>query len=137
MFPKLIEFKPDIILLSAGFDAHYKDLINCGFGCITEYDYEWFTNSVLSIAHSYCNDRIISILEGGYNVNGRGISPFASSVSSHVRALQRDYNKPYQSNEFLPIKIIKNTNDDLPSRNLRKRKLNENIEDNPQKKQEI
>lgn len=90
----------------------------------------------MSISHSYCNDRVISILEGGYNVNGRGLSPFASSVSSHVRSLKRDYNRNYVSEEFRRMEI----NEEMevkPYINLRKRKLEDNIDERKEKKIEL
>lgn len=113
-------------------------MLNCGYCSITEYDYEWFTNCILSISHSYCNDRIISILEGGYNVNGRGLSPFASSVSSHVRCLKRDYNLNYNKEEFKIIKEVDDIkNESKPYINLRKRKMEDNIDERREKKIEI
>ena len=87
IFPRLREFDPDIIFVSAGFDAHKKDSMNFGYVGMVEDDYEWVTEGLIKIANSCCNGRIVSVLEGGYKIHGGIVSPFARSVASHVRAL--------------------------------------------------
>ena len=87
ILPRLREFDPDIIFISAGFDAHRKDTMNFGYVGMVEDDYEWLTEQLVKVANSCCNGRIISVLEGGYKVHGGIVSPFARSVGSHVRAL--------------------------------------------------
>ncbi|TMW59041.1 hypothetical protein Poli38472_007186 [Pythium oligandrum] len=87
ILPKLREFKPDLIFLSAGFDAHRKESVNWGYVSLLEQDYEWLTQHVKQVANSCCNGRLISVLEGGYNFHGRMVSPFARSVAAHARAL--------------------------------------------------
>lgn len=87
VLPKLAEFKPDLIIISAGFDAHMRDDINMGYLSILEHDYYWLTRQLVKIANSYSKGRIVSVLEGGYKIQGQIISPFARSVSSHVAAL--------------------------------------------------
>lgn len=87
IFPRLREFEPDIIFISAGFDAHKKDTMNFGYVGMVEDDYEWVTEQLVGIANSCCNGRIVSVLEGGYKIHGGIVSPFARSVASHVRAL--------------------------------------------------
>jgi acetoin utilization deacetylase AcuC-like enzyme len=87
IFPALREFDPDLIFISAGFDAHRKDTMNFGYVGMVEDDYEWVTEQLVKIANTCCNGRVISILEGGYKIHGGIVSPFARSVASHVRAL--------------------------------------------------
>ena len=87
ILPRLREFDPDIIFISAGFDAHRKDTMNFGYVGMVEDDYEWLTEQLVKVANSCCNGRIVSVLEGGYKVHGGIVSPFARSVGSHVRAL--------------------------------------------------
>ncbi|POM67816.1 Histone deacetylase [Phytophthora palmivora] len=87
ILPKLREFNPDLIFLSAGFDAHKKELVNWGYVSLLEQDYEWLVSHVKQVANSCCDGRLISVLEGGYNFHGRMVSPFARSVAAHTRAL--------------------------------------------------
>jgi acetoin utilization deacetylase AcuC-like enzyme len=78
--PRLHEFKPEMIFISAGFDAHREDdLGNLG---LVEDDYAWLTDQVREIANRYAHGRIVSCLEGGYNLSALG-----RSVVAHVRAL--------------------------------------------------
>ncbi len=78
--PALREFKPQLILISAGFDAHYLDpLAELNFN---EDDYAWLTQQTLAIAADYCEGRVISVLEGGYN-----LPALAASVAAHVKVL--------------------------------------------------
>jgi acetoin utilization deacetylase AcuC-like enzyme len=87
ILPSLREFDPDLIFISAGFDAHRKDTMNFGYVGMVEDDYEWVTDQLVKIANTCCNGRVISVLEGGYKIHGGIVSPFARSVASHVRAL--------------------------------------------------
>lgn len=87
ILPALRDFDPDIIFVSAGFDAHRKDTMNFGYVGMVEDDYEWLTEQLVKIANTCCNGRIVSVLEGGYKIHGGVISPFARSVASHVRGL--------------------------------------------------
>lgn len=87
IFPALRDFDPDLIFISAGFDAHRKDTMNFGYVGMVEDDYEWVTEQIVKIANTCCNGRVISVLEGGYKIHGGIVSPFARSVASHVRAL--------------------------------------------------
>jgi acetoin utilization deacetylase AcuC-like enzyme len=78
--PRLHEFKPEMIFVSAGFDAHREDdLGNMG---LVEDDYTWLTAQVREIANRYARGRIVSCLEGGYNLSALG-----RSVVAHIRAL--------------------------------------------------
>lgn len=87
VLPALRKFDPDIIFISAGFDAHKSDTMNFGYVGMLEDDYEWVTEQLVKIANTCCNGRIVSVLEGGYKIHGGIVSPFARSVASHVRAL--------------------------------------------------
>ena len=87
VLPKLMEFKPDMIFISAGFDAHRKDSMNFGYVGMIEDDYEWLTQQLVKVANTCCEGRIVSVLEGGYKIHGGLVSPFARSVASHVRGL--------------------------------------------------
>jgi acetoin utilization deacetylase AcuC-like enzyme len=78
--PALEEFKPQMVLISAGFDAHREDLL--GGLALVEADYEWMTRELLAVAARHSDGRIISMLEGGYNFAALGRSAVA-----HVRAL--------------------------------------------------
>ena len=87
ILPHLLDFDPDMIFISAGFDAHKKDSMNFGYVGMVEDDYEWVTQQLVKVANTCCNGRIVSVLEGGYKIHGGIVSPFARSVASHVRAL--------------------------------------------------
>lgn len=88
ILPALDAFKPDLIIISAGFDAHAKDDIqgpvNLG---VKELDYEWLTTELVKIANAHAHGRVISVLEGGYRIQGGPVSAFGRSVAAHVRAL--------------------------------------------------
>ncbi|HUR87574.1 MAG TPA: histone deacetylase family protein [Ramlibacter sp.] len=78
--PRLEEFKPEMIFISAGFDAHRED--DLGQLGLVEADYVWMTQKIKEVADKYAQGRIVSSLEGGYN-----LSALARSVEAHVRAL--------------------------------------------------
>ena len=80
MEPALREFAPNIIFISAGFDAHAMDPL-AGLN-LDDDDYDWLTRNILAVAADCCNGRVVSALEGGYN-----LSALASSVAVHVAAL--------------------------------------------------
>jgi len=85
IIPHLINFNPDLIFISAGFDGHSNDLIGC---CqFIDEDYVWMTQELMKVANQCCNGRIVSVLEGGYNTRAGVLSPFASSIRAHVRTL--------------------------------------------------
>jgi acetoin utilization deacetylase AcuC-like enzyme len=82
IFPRLREFKPDLLVISAGFDAHTRDpLANLN---LVEADYSWVTKKLMEIADGSANGRIVSMLEGGYDLQG-----LARSAAAHVTALMR------------------------------------------------
>jgi len=78
--PALNAFKPEMIFISAGFDAHREDdMGNLGF---VEADYAWVTQQLMTVAKEHSKGRIVSCLEGGYVM-----SPLARSVAAHVKVL--------------------------------------------------
>ncbi|MEJ8839076.1 histone deacetylase family protein [Ramlibacter sp. AN1133] len=78
--PRLEEFRPEMIFISAGFDAHRED--DLGQLGLVEADYAWITRRISEVAHRHAKGRIVSCLEGGYNLDALG-----RSVEAHVRAL--------------------------------------------------
>ena len=78
--PRLEEFKPELIFISAGFDAHRED--DMGQLGLTESDYAWITQRVKDVARRFSKGRIVSCLEGGYVM-----SALSRSVEAHVRVL--------------------------------------------------
>ncbi|OYX44011.1 MAG: acetoin utilization protein [Rhodobacterales bacterium 32-67-9] len=73
-------FRPDLILVSAGFDAHRDDpLANLNW---TEADYGWITHAICDLADDCCGGRVVSALEGGYDLDA-----LSASVATHVRVL--------------------------------------------------
>jgi acetoin utilization deacetylase AcuC-like enzyme len=78
--PALESFKPEMIFISAGFDAHREDLL--GGMALVEADYAWMTRELMALAERHSQKRIVSMLEGGYNLSALGRSAVA-----HVRAL--------------------------------------------------
>lgn len=81
--PALKRFKPELLLISAGFDAHRDDPL--ASIRLVEDDFRWVTQELKLIADLYCQGRIISCLEGGYNLQA-----LASSAAAHVEALMMD-----------------------------------------------
>jgi acetoin utilization deacetylase AcuC-like enzyme len=80
-WPRAIDaHKPDMIFVSAGFDAHRDDPI--GGLALTVADYQWITDLIASFAHQYAGGRIVSTLEGGYD-----LTALTTSVQAHVEAL--------------------------------------------------
>jgi len=78
--PRLEEFKPQMIFISAGFDAHRED--DLGQLGLVEADYAWITRRMVEVAARHAQGRIVSCLEGGYN-----LSALARSVAAHLRVL--------------------------------------------------
>ncbi len=78
--PAALTFKPDFILISAGFDAHKNDLL--GGMKVTSQGFAEMTRIVKAIAEKYCRGRIVSVLEGGYHLES-----LADSVEAHIRVL--------------------------------------------------
>ena len=78
--PALNAFKPQMIFISAGFDAHREDDLG-GMGLV-EADYAWMTEKLMEVARQHAKGRIVSCLEGGYNLSALG-----RSVVAHIKAL--------------------------------------------------
>jgi len=78
--PALEQFKPQMIFISAGFDAHREDLL--GGLKLVEADYGWITVELMAVAERHSSNRIVSMLEGGYNLSALGRSAVA-----HVKML--------------------------------------------------
>ena len=80
--PAMEKFRPDLLLISAGFDSRIDDLL--GQFTLTDEDFVDLTKVLLEVAGKYAKDRVVSVLEGGYNLSG-----LASAAAAHVRALVR------------------------------------------------
>ena len=82
VLPRIEDFRPDLIIISAGFDAHTRDpmsQIN-----LVESDFAWATSRLMDIADRRCDSRVVSVLEGGYDLEG-----LARSVAAHVMTLMK------------------------------------------------
>jgi acetoin utilization deacetylase AcuC-like enzyme len=82
IIPALEEFRPDLLMISAGFDAHENDPL-AGLNVATE-DFESATDLLCAAAERLCGGRVVSTLEGGYN-----LKDLAASAAGHVRSLMR------------------------------------------------
>lgn len=78
--PRLEEFRPQMIFVSAGFDAHRDD--DLGQLRLNEHDFGWITGRIVDVARRHAGGRIVSMLEGGYNLDA-----LARSVEEHLRVL--------------------------------------------------
>jgi acetoin utilization deacetylase AcuC-like enzyme len=82
ILPRLDGFAPDLVIISAGFDAHMRDpLANLNF---VEADFVWATQKLMQLADKRAKGRVVSVLEGGYDLEG-----LSKSVAAHVTALMR------------------------------------------------
>jgi acetoin utilization deacetylase AcuC-like enzyme len=81
LMPAADEVKPDLVLISAGFDSREHDPL--GNFLLTDADFADLTRVILEIAAKHAGGRVVSVLEGGYNLEG-----LASAVRAHVKALQ-------------------------------------------------
>jgi acetoin utilization deacetylase AcuC-like enzyme len=80
ILPRINAFRPDLIVISAGFDAHMRDpLANLN---LVESDFAWVTEALMKAAERHAGGRVVSVLEGGYDLEG-----LARSAGAHVRAL--------------------------------------------------
>jgi acetoin utilization deacetylase AcuC-like enzyme len=78
--PRLEDFRPEMIFISAGFDSHRED--DMGQLGLVEQDYAWITYRIKDVARRHAKGRIVSVLEGGY-----ALSALARSVEAHIRVL--------------------------------------------------
>jgi acetoin utilization deacetylase AcuC-like enzyme len=83
LMPALDAFAPDLVLISAGFDAHRRDPL--AHQSLEEEDYAWATRAIVEVARRTAGGRVVSSLEGGYDLEALGRSAVA-----HVRALQEE-----------------------------------------------
>jgi len=82
LMPKVDAFAPDLIIISAGFDAHRRDPVGGGGQSLEAEDFAWATRAIASVANRHAKGRVVSSLEGGYDLEALG-----SSALAHVRAL--------------------------------------------------
>jgi acetoin utilization deacetylase AcuC-like enzyme len=82
-WPALERFEPELIIISAGFDAHADDPL--AYLQLHEDDYVWITERILEMADQFASGRVVSALEGGYNLGALG-----RSTAAHVAALLRE-----------------------------------------------
>ena len=80
ILPRLESFAPDFLIVSAGFDAHWRDPL--GSVELTEDDYVWITEKLMDLARRHTSGKLVSLLEGGYDLEG-----LSKSVAAHVGAL--------------------------------------------------
>ncbi len=82
ILPRVEAFRPDLLLISAGFDAHWRDpLANLH---LTEADFAWATQKLMDITNRRCGGRVVSVLEGRYDLDGLG-----RSAAAHVKTLMQ------------------------------------------------
>nr|VFK39342.1 MAG: Acetoin utilization deacetylase AcuC [Candidatus Kentron sp. SD]VFK46646.1 MAG: Acetoin utilization deacetylase AcuC [Candidatus Kentron sp. SD]VFK80080.1 MAG: Acetoin utilization deacetylase AcuC [Candidatus Kentron sp. SD] len=81
-FPQLHAFQPRMIFISAGFDAHAED--DMAELRLLDDDYIWITREIMALAEQYAQNRIVSVLEGGYNLHALG-----RNVAAHIKTLMR------------------------------------------------
>lgn len=82
ILPAITNFSPDLIIISAGFDAHHRDplaQIN-----LVANDFDWVTGKMLDMAGRFCQNRLVSLLEGGYDLQG-----LAESAGAHIYRLMK------------------------------------------------
>jgi acetoin utilization deacetylase AcuC-like enzyme len=80
ILPRLADFRPELVVISAGFDAHYRDpLANIN---LEEPDFVWATQKLMEVADRFAGGRIVSLLEGGYDLQALG-----NSAAAHVLTL--------------------------------------------------
>ena len=82
LMDKVDAFAPDLILVSAGFDAHARDPVGGGGQSLEDADFAWATRAIVDVARRHARGRVVSSLEGGYDLEALGRSALA-----HVRAL--------------------------------------------------
>jgi acetoin utilization deacetylase AcuC-like enzyme len=82
ILPALTVFRPELIIVSAGFDAHERDPL--GSLNMTADDFAWVTRALMDSAETHCDGRLVAVLEGGYDLKG-----LADSVSAHVGELMK------------------------------------------------
>ena len=82
ILPRVESFRPDLVIISAGFDAHTRDPL--GGLNLVEADFAWATMKLMEIADRTCGGRVVSVLEGGYDLEG-----LARSAAAHIMTLMK------------------------------------------------
>ncbi|HEY0436314.1 MAG TPA: histone deacetylase family protein [Phenylobacterium sp.] len=82
LMPRVDAFAPDLVIISAGFDAHARDPVGGGGQSLEAEDFAWATRAIVDVANRHAQGRVVSSLEGGYDLQALGASALA-----HVRAL--------------------------------------------------
>jgi acetoin utilization deacetylase AcuC-like enzyme len=82
IIPALDQFSPGLLIISAGFDAHIADPL--AQLRVETADYAWLTEQLVAVADRHCGGRVVSVLEGGYD-----LTSLAAAASVHVRGLMR------------------------------------------------
>ena len=75
----LAAFGPDLVVVSAGFDAHAHDPL--GAGALHDVDFAWMTTELVGLAEACCQGRLVSLLEGGYQISGGPVSSLARAAA--------------------------------------------------------
>lgn len=82
VLPRVADFKPDIIIISAGFDAHHRDPL-AQINLVAD-DFDWATAKLMELSEKSAGNRVVSLLEGGYDLTG-----LAESAATHIYRLMR------------------------------------------------
>lgn len=82
VLPRVADFKPDIIIISAGFDAHHRDPL-AQINLVAD-DFDWATAKLMELSEKSASNRVVSLLEGGYDLTG-----LAESAATHIYRLMR------------------------------------------------
>ena len=82
VMPALHDFRPDLVIISAGFDAHHRDPL-AQINLVGD-DFDWITGQLMDVAGKYAGNRVVSVLEGGYDLEG-----LAESAGLHICRLMK------------------------------------------------
>ncbi|GMB81301.1 histone deacetylase family protein [Shinella zoogloeoides] len=82
VLPRVADFRPDVIIISAGFDAHHRDPL-AQINLVAD-DFDWATGKLMDLSEKSANNRVVSLLEGGYDLQG-----LAESAATHIFRLMR------------------------------------------------
>lgn len=82
VLPRVADFRPDLIIISAGFDAHHRDPL-AQINLVAD-DFDWATAKLMELSEKSANNRVVSLLEGGYDLQG-----LAESAATHIYRLMR------------------------------------------------
>jgi acetoin utilization deacetylase AcuC-like enzyme len=82
VLPRVADFRPDLIIISAGFDAHHRDPL-AQINLVAD-DFDWATGKLMDLSEKSANNRVVSLLEGGYDLEG-----LAESAATHIFRLMR------------------------------------------------